>query len=343
MSRSRATSDVHRLLHHVAIAVLIVSLCTAAAPSTRLRGVGFREFTVRDPLNSSSMSAVEFYPSTVANTLTPVGPYDIVATRNAPVAGGRFGVVVLSHGTGGSKWDLHDLAESLARAGYVTASLTHPGDNYRDHSGLGTDRVLIGRPKQMSALLDRVLNDPILRTHIDRRRIAVGGFSAGGYTALVMAGARPNFALLGRYCHQHTTDLTFCWNGNHTHVQISGLVAGRDHRVRAVIALAPVGLYFDRAGLATVKVRVLLFDVRRDEVLTPRNNADHVAESLPKPPFRYVVFPEGSHLVFVAPCTKRMRTLAPAVCADASGTNRALIHHEIERDTTNFLASVLDR
>ena len=43
-----------------------------------------------------------------------------------------------------------DTAETLARAGYIVATIRHAGDNSRDHTGLGTDRYLDGRLEQIS-------------------------------------------------------------------------------------------------------------------------------------------------------------------------------------------------
>ncbi len=311
------------------------SAADAGAPTT---GVGFREFNVVDPIGGGAMSAVAFYPASVATATTTIGPYAIAATRNARYLGGN-GLVVLSHGTGGSKWDLHDLAQALARAGYVVASVTHPGDNFKDKSGLGTDRVLIGRERQMSALIDRVLADPVLGANLDRKNIYAGGFSAGGYTALVLAGAQPNFALLNAYCQTHEHDPTFCWDGRATKVGTSGLRAVADPRVRAVIAMAPVGLYFDRAGLAKIHVPVLLFDGQDDDVLAPADNSRRIASFLGLSASRFIVIPRARHFVFLAPCTSRMRALAPPLCIDPPGVDRVAVHARIQHDVVRFLSA----
>lgn len=60
----------------------------------------------------------------------------------------------------GSRYGHHDLAVALARAGYVVCALEHPGDNYADQSGVGTERVLLGRAWQVSAAIDALLEDP---------------------------------------------------------------------------------------------------------------------------------------------------------------------------------------
>ncbi len=328
----------------ILLTVLTVAIAGGDAPSGTLAstlGVGFAEFRVHDPIAHGRMSAVAFYPSDEASGVTTIGPYAIGATRNLALSSGSHELVVISHGTGGSKWDLHDYCEALARAGYVVAALTHPGDNYKESTGLGTDRVLIGREVQLSALIDAVLLSPKFGTHIDRTKIAAAGFSAGGYTSLVLAGARPDFALLTAYCRRHPKDRTFCWNGEVTKIRTTGLKPVRDRRVRAVIALAPVGLYFDRAALSKVSVPVLLFDGQRDDVLLPGENSQRIARLLAIPPARFVIIPKAQHFVFISPCTPRLLALVRSICVDPLGVDRAAVHARIQRDMKRFLAATL--
>jgi hypothetical protein len=70
--------------------------------------------------------------------------------EEAPVAMGRFPLLVLSHGNTGSPLALHYLATSLARR-VRGGGGGAPGDNARDHSRLGTLSNLYGRPLQVSA------------------------------------------------------------------------------------------------------------------------------------------------------------------------------------------------
>ena len=47
----------------------------------------------------------------------------------ATIAEGLFPLVIISHGHAGSRFGHHDLAEQLARAGYVVAAVEHAGDS----------------------------------------------------------------------------------------------------------------------------------------------------------------------------------------------------------------------
>lgn len=109
--------------------------------------------------------------------------------QDAPVAAGAFGVIVVSHGAGGMALLHRDLGVALASHAYVVAAPTHPRGKGNDVSGVG---VWVGRPKQVSRVIDAVLEDGTLGSHIDRGRIGVGGHSSGSYTALAVAGAQPS-------------------------------------------------------------------------------------------------------------------------------------------------------
>lgn len=325
------------------IAFIVASAAAAAILALAARadaawGVGFRTFAVSDPVGGAKMPAVVFYPSSTAPGTTTVGPYRLAATAEAPFAPGTFPLIVFSHGTGGSMYDEHDLETGLARRGFVVAAVTHAGDNYHDTSGLGTDRVLIGRELQMSALITAVLGDATLRRHIDPKRIGAMGFSAGAYDVLLLAGAKPDFALKDAYCRARPDDRTFCeWS-----VRVSDpiLQARRDSRVRAVVAISPVGFYFDRAGLSDVRIPVDLWAASADEVLPLAWNAGRVRELLPRSP-EYNVVPNAHHLVFVSPCTQTFAQQHQDLCLDPPGVDRPAIHRRVVADAAAFFGSHL--
>ena len=95
-----------------------------------------------------------------------------------------------------------DLALALARAGFVVAAPTHPHDNTSDASSVGMVRDLADRPRHVSETLDYLLTKWPGREHIDADRIGMFGFSLGGFTTLVLAGATPDLGLLRRRCAQ---------------------------------------------------------------------------------------------------------------------------------------------
>ncbi|HEV2223546.1 MAG TPA: hypothetical protein VGR84_11140 [Candidatus Acidoferrales bacterium] len=283
------------------------------------------------------MQAAVFYPAGVKTRSTTMGPYVIDAASGAVMSPGAFPLIALSHGSGGNCWDLHDFATYLASRGFVVACVNHPGDNFQDHSGLGTDRVLIGRALQMSALIDAMLRDPTLGPHINPSHIGAAGFSAGGYTALLLAGARPNFDLLNDYCCAYPKDPEFC-TGWRVRITRPDLTLKSDPRVKAIFIMSPVGIYFDRAALAGVHVRVRLWAAAADAVLPLKANAERIRSLLPRPP-EYSVIPNAGHFIFLAPCTQSMRVRLSAICTDPPGVDRAKIHSLVNADAARFFSS----
>jgi predicted dienelactone hydrolase len=93
-------------------------------------------------------------------------------------------VILLSHGSGGSAWQLTWAAVRLAEAGFLVAAVDHQGNNTVDGYLPEGFAFWWDRPLDLSFVLDRL--------SAERDVVAVGalGFSLGGYTAAALAGAR---------------------------------------------------------------------------------------------------------------------------------------------------------
>ena len=215
---------IERIKRPVDLLPLILLLCIApmaeAAPPWN---VGYRTIPLQDALTGESFPVALWYPTPAATTpLFVTGSlsrcrfpailcrwiaYEMPVAPNAPVAAGRFRVIVVSHGSGGMALLHRDLAMALAWQGYVVAAPTHPRGTSNDISGIG---VWVGRPQQVSRVIDAVLEDGTLGSHIERERIGVVGHSNGGYTALAVAGAKPSTSAVAAHCRQHPDDATFC-------------------------------------------------------------------------------------------------------------------------------------
>jgi len=126
---------------------LSFSLLLLFSNTLHAQGVGLRMMEVKEPITGTMVPATVMYPSSDAepDAETQLGPYLLAAQRGATIAAGKHPLILLSHGSGGSMFGHHDLAEALARHGYVVAMPEHAGDSFRDRSGFATDRVLLGR------------------------------------------------------------------------------------------------------------------------------------------------------------------------------------------------------
>ncbi|KKB61792.1 dienelactone hydrolase [Robbsia andropogonis] len=325
------------------ILLAIVSTCSVlAAPAAFNAGV--TRLSVAD--GAASLDTVVFYPTHEHEAPWQAGPFTVEATRDAPVEHGHFPVVLISHGRGGSPFSHRELASSLARAGFIVVLPTHVGDASGHPRALSQAQILIDRPRQAEAALNAVLIDPRFSASADVGRIGMIGYSAGGYTALILAGAKPDFAYASAYCANHD-DPGSCphpaarnsANGTHGIPAVSAeLVAWQpssDRRLKALVLMDPLAMMFEPSGLSAVRIPSMLYRPQDDSYLGSARNSLAVASSLPVPPTIHVV--PGNHFVFIDPCPAAVAASVPLICQDAPGIDRPNIHRQIEHEVVDFL------
>ena len=322
---------------YLLVPVICLLLASTSHAQDVAEGVGFRLIQMQDPISLDTMNATVFYPSEVKGGFSTKGLYQIDATENSSIRQGSYPLVLLSHGGRGTMFGHHDMATFLAHRGFVVAAIEHPGDNSRDQRARGTDRILIGRAHQLSGLLTHLLNNTDFRASINPEKIVVAGFSAGGYTALLMVGAQPDFELLKGFCQRNPSDPGFCRGYPHPRIALSTppLTTTADPRIRAAFAMAPIGILFNDAGLAKIKVPVFLYAAASDQVLIPSENAERIRPML-RTLKDYRVIPNAGHFIFLAPCSPAQNSQIPDLCTDPPGVDRAAIHANVNREILDF-------
>jgi predicted dienelactone hydrolase len=93
-------------------------------------------------------------------------------------------VVLVSHGTGGSGSAMGGLAEPLADAGFRVVAVDHHGNDFVGGYHPAGFLFLWERPRDLVVALDAIAEEAPLGP------VAAAGFSAGGYTAAALVGAR---------------------------------------------------------------------------------------------------------------------------------------------------------
>lgn len=186
------------------LVLLLLGLLAAASHSQPL-SLGFVQLK-----QGGGGSTAVFYPTQVGESPVTQGPFRLSwATEAAPVQGNRR-LIVISHGSGGAPWVHADLARILVTRGFVVALPQHAGDNYLDPSSPGPESW-IKRPREVSAAIDRVANDSRLSPHLSFDSVGVFGGSAGGHTALSLAGGEWAPARFRDYCQQNIeADFSSC-------------------------------------------------------------------------------------------------------------------------------------
>jgi predicted dienelactone hydrolase len=262
--------------------------------------------------------------------------------RAAGLAPALRPLIVISHGTGGDFRSHLATAEALARAGFVVVALTHTGDNWRDQSR-ATD--LGGRTRQVSVLIDYMLNAWEGRGGIDATQIGAFGYSAGGFTMLAAAGGEPDLTRVVEHCRSHP-DYFDCRLAAQTPSTggppaRDALMIHRDPRLKALVIAAPaLGFTFAGKGLTRVTQPVQLWQAGADQILPAPSYAEPVRAALPKPPEFFRVEGAG-HYDLMPPCSAQLKFFAPAICAPTPGFDRAAFHETFDREVIRFFTTHL--
>jgi predicted dienelactone hydrolase len=115
-------------------------------------------------------------------------------------------VILFSHGYGGSSRMMGWFGIAMARDGYIVVAVDHPGNNGLDTMTPAGAALWWDRAEDLRLALKAVEEDPVIGPHMDLSRVGAASFSAGGFTALVAAGARVDRAHFARFCSANPDD-----------------------------------------------------------------------------------------------------------------------------------------
>ncbi len=325
---------------------LLASLATLLiAAHAHAYEAGWMQIQVAGTTPDAPMTTVAlYYPTMAAPRAMATGPFTLDVAIGGKPADKVKALILLSHGIGGSELGHSVLAQALARNGYLVAALRHPGDNWQDRSLVEKtpERYFDERPRQASRVIDAILADPAWKDRIatDSKGPRVGalGHSAGGYTVLALAGARPDLSRLRKHClAEAADDPIFCGAGRSVAAmppQPAATPSLRDERVRAIVALAPAGAMLTAESLATVQPATMIYEAELDRFLVPRFHAEWVAGNLPAANLHRV--PNAWHFAFMD--TPGMPIPSPDgdIAANPPGFDRAAFLKQLGEEITAF-------
>jgi predicted dienelactone hydrolase len=248
--------------------------------------------------------------------------------KDCPVTGARLPLVIISHGRGGWFGIHHDTAEALADTGFVVAAINHPGDTFSDLSKRDNLSLGASRPEDMIRLLDLVLNDWKDKASIDPARIGFFGFSFGGYTGLVLAGAKPDFGRVTRFCKDTTGACAQLHNGE------TPLDPPHDARIRAAVIADAPSTSFTKENLAAIKIPLQFWRSKLGGGGVGPDGTARVADALPGKPDIHTL-PAG-HFAFLSPCSPELAANLPRFCTDPPGFDRTAFHRELNASVAGF-------
>lgn len=304
-----------------------------------------------------------YYPSSSEAQIVKRGRHGFMlnlAVDGTPVRGnGRL--VVISHGSGGSPWAHADLARTLVDAGFIVAMPEHHADNYKDQSNPGPDSWKL-RPAEVSRAIDAVGRDARFAALLNLDKVGLYGRSAGGHTALSMAGGRWSPAGFKQHCEAHIAeDFNGCVGlaAGLTGGVLDGLKQSlalgvirrrfddptmysyNDPRVAAVVASVPVASDFDMSSLAAPRVPLGLVTAQLDRWQVPRFHSDRVLQACT--PCEHIAdLPTGSHGALLSPWPSKLPGLEGDLLNDPPGFDRSVLP-EVDRKITAFFSQHLLR
>lgn len=285
-----------------------------------------------------------FYPSSSEAKPIQRGPFAFTLAANGEPTPGKHRLVMISHGSGGSPWVHADLAQRLVEAGFVVAMPEHAGDNWHDMSKVGPESWK-RRPAEVSRAIDAVTHDARFAPLLSPDRVGMFGMSAGGHTALTLAGGRWSPSALLRHCEAHLAEdfptcvgLSARLNGDWLD-GVKKLVAGivirqrlndpnwysfDEPRIKAVVAEVPFAVDFDPQSLAVPRVPLGLVQAGKDAWLSPRFHSGAVLKICAACTVVANV-PEAGHGSFLSPQPVNLSGRAAELLNDPPGFDRAQV------------------
>jgi predicted dienelactone hydrolase len=254
-----------------------------------------------------------------------------------------YPLLLLSHGSGGSANGLNWLAHRLAKRGFVVVAANHHG-----HTGVEPYRAegflcLWERARDLSVLLDAQDWREPLQGHVDTERVFAGGFSAGAYTALLLAGAVARFSQFdpaNPIGGSHRGPLEFPTVAD----EIPGLLESsgvfreswarvslpyRDDRFKAFLACAPGRsvLCFDEESLGGIHCPVLIVTGGADKIAPVGQCSQWLCDRINGS--QLAVVAGAGHYIFLPEPTAKGLDEGPQLFADSPGVNRAATHDHV--------------
>lgn len=331
----------------------LLSCLLSLAAAWAQAGVGFTEL----PGLKNDGPVTLYYPSSGEDKPLTRGKFTLNLAWQGQAVRGNGRLVVISHGSGGAPWVHADLARNLVEAGFIVAMPEHRADNYKDASTPGPESWK-QRPAEVSRTIDAVAQDARFAPLLSLDKVGMYGMSAGGHTALSLAGGRWSPALFKQHCEAHIAeDFPTCvglitrLRGNFLDglkkTVALGVIRQRfddatwythnDPRIQAIVAGVPAAADFDVASLATPRVPLGLITAGQDKWLAPRFHSGPILAAC-TPCELIADLPTAGHgaLLSPPPPIAVLDRISAELLGDPPGFDRAGLMPAVDRKITAF-------
>lgn len=330
----------------------LLTVLLALAAVCAQAGVGLSEI----PGLQGDGPVTVYYPTAAEEESHRIGPFALRLAREASPARGNDRLVVISHGSGGSPWVHADLARALVEAGFVVAMPEHRGDSYKDHSEPGPESWK-RRPAEVSRAIDAISRDARFGPMLTVDKVGVYGTSAGGHTALTLAGGRWSPAAYRDHCEARIAeDFSSCvgyltrLHGNFLdgikksvalavirhRFQDATWQTHTDVRVQAAVASVPFAADFDMASFAKPRIPLGLVTVGKDINQIPRFHSGAVLAAC-KRCEQVADLPEAGHGALLSPLPpmELLGSVERELLGDPPGFDRGVLP-QVDRRIVDF-------
>lgn len=306
--------------------------------------VGFRKIEVTSNETNTHFPMAVVYPTHVPSKSVKFGPFKMELSIGSAIAEGAFPLVVISHGSSGSNLGHRSIAFALVKQGFIVAMPLHPEDNYKNNSAQGSVNNWKNRPLHIRSAIDSLMSASALAPSIDVDKVAVIGHSAGGYSALAVAGGVANTRHIIELCESNPQlNAPFCGLVKDNLLMPVEIKNKRDERVKALVLMAPVGILFkSKDALAAVDIPTLLLRAENDSELVEPYQSEVIARNFKnKKMLSYQTIENAGHFSFITPFPDAIKSDVGMAAQDPEGFDRQAFHKELGVQIANYFDSVL--
>ena len=238
-----------------------------------------------------------------------------------------YPLILMSHGHRGDRRERTWLADSLARHGYIVASVEHYGNAWFEYDPKMSFKFW-ERAKDINFSLTQILNEPGLKHHIDQDRIGFVGYSMGGMTGLALAGAQAKYAqAISKALHEQTREISL-----EEFNSLDFSEADKDYqepRIHSILLICPATFAYLPEALKTVKTPIGLLASLDDELLPHNDHAAKIMEYAP-PKKTKLLKNKVSHYAFLNRMTEK------GIKILQKGVNKPVDWTPIHKETADF-------
>ena len=284
--------------------------------------------------------------------------YPLVPDAKLSSQPAKHPVLLISHGSTGQAFAHSWLGTFFASHGYIVAAVNHHGNTSAEKELLAQGFALMWeRARDLSVVLDRLLEDPMFGPHIDAAKVVAAGHSSGGETVIELAGGIFDSKNIQTWCQSDPKD-PICspppqireWLEKLPELSQKDAVVResrrhegksfKDRRIKAVFSMAPaVGIAHSKEGLGAIDIPVHIVVGDADFITPPATNAERYAKLIPGA--RLTILPGVDHMTFGSECTP-LGVEKFGFCRDPAGVERGAIHRKLERLAMDLFEGALN-